>query len=242
MIRALILMAVFVAAPAQAACRLALALGLDVSGSVDRSEYRLQFTSMAAALTHPEVQDSLFSMPTARVRLAVFEWSGPGHQHLLVEWTEITDKEVLEVVAGRIARSRRHSADPSTALGTAMLTGAALLAQQPDCWKRTLDISGDGKQNTGPHPRAVKQGLDPRDLTINALVIGADGPRYGDVRQTEIAELSSYFQANVLLGPDSFVETALGFEEFEDAMVRKLKREMESPALSWLGRTEPFHQ
>ena len=36
-------------APAEAACRLALALGLDVSGSVNAAEYALQRTGLAAA-------------------------------------------------------------------------------------------------------------------------------------------------------------------------------------------------
>ena len=74
-------------------------------------------------------------------------------------------------------------------------------------------------------------------ITVNGLVIGADNPASGDIRMVEISELVSYFQAWVLLGPDAFVETALDFEDFESAMVRKLKREMESPVLSRLDRT-----
>ena len=36
----------------------------------------------------------------------------------------------------------------------------------------------------------------------------------------------------MIVGPDAFVETALGFEAFEDAMVRKLLRELQGLALS----------
>lgn len=221
------------------ACRLALALGLDVSGSVDSREYRLQLDGLAAALLHPDVVASLFALPAAPVRIAVFEWSGPEHQTVLVGWTEISDLATLEQVAASLRAVRRQKADPSTALGTAMATGDRLLAAQPDCWKRTLDISGDGMQNTGPHPRDVQAVLRGRAITINGLVIGADNPQQGDTRQAEIAQLSSYFRAWVLLGADAFVETALGFEDFEAAMVRKLKREMESPILSRLERPAP---
>ena len=55
----------------------------------------------------------------------------------------------------------------------------------------------------------------------------------------EISELVSYFQTWVIMGPDAFVETALGFPDFEAAMVRKLRREMESPVLSWTDGTGP---
>ena len=56
------------AGPADAACRLALALGLDVSGSVDAAEYRLQLDGVAAALTDEDVQAALFAMPGAQKR------------------------------------------------------------------------------------------------------------------------------------------------------------------------------
>ena len=64
------------ALPAQAACRLALSLGLDVSGSVDETEYGLQMHGLAAALLNPQVQDALLAFPGAPVRLHVFKWAG----------------------------------------------------------------------------------------------------------------------------------------------------------------------
>ena len=46
-------------AGADAACRQALALGLDVSGSVDEAEYQLQLQGLAAALIRDDVRASL---------------------------------------------------------------------------------------------------------------------------------------------------------------------------------------
>ncbi len=219
---------------AQASCRQALVLGLDVSGSVDSREYRLQLSGLAAALRHPEVVQSFIAMPSNPVHLAIFEWSSPDYQRLLLKWTAIRDKATLLQIATRLDTTNRDQAPPGTALGTAMQTGASLLAGQQDCWKHTFDISGDGKHNYGPHPRDVRDALDTRSLTINALVIGADTTGIGDQRQVEIGELTAYFKAMVILGPDAFVETALGFEDYEAAMVRKLKRELEGPVLSSL--------
>lgn len=236
-ITSLLLVMVF-STQARSACRQALLLGLDVSGSVDSHEYRLQLGGLAAALRHPEIVKAFTSMPATPVHLAVFEWSAPSYQRLLLNWTAITDEAILTTIAARLDTTTRNEAPPGTALGTAMLRGANLLAEQKDCWKYTLDISGDGKHNQGPHPRDVQQMLKTRSLTINALVIGADTVGIGDQRQVEIGELVSYFSAWVIVGPNAFVETALGFEDYEAAMVRKLKRELESPVLSSLSLPE----
>ncbi|MFT5614028.1 MAG: hypothetical protein ACI8Q6_001304 [Granulosicoccus sp.] len=229
-----LLLVISLATQARPACRQALVLGLDVSGSVDSHEYRLQLAGLAAALRHPDVMQALLAMPTNPVHLAVFEWSAPSYQRLLLNWTVVTDETTLRQIITRLANTTRETAPPGTALGTAMQRGATLLTEQKDCWKHTLDISGDGKHNQGPHPRDILQTLDARTLTINALVIGADTTRTGDRRLIDIAELVSYFNAWVILGSDAFVETALGFEDYEAAMVRKLKRELEGPVLSSL--------
>lgn len=216
-----------------AGCRLALLLALDVSGSVDQTEYRLQLDGLAAALSHPDVRRAFLSNPAARVELAVLEWSGPEYQRLLQGWTVIASDADLDSIATGLRNTERQPAPVDTALGSAMLHGAALLADRAHCWRQTLDISGDGKQNTGPHPRDAKRLLETSGLTINALVIGTDS-HLANRRQNEIGELVSYFNAWVILGPDAFVETALGFQDYEAAMIRKLLRELETLTLSEL--------
>ena len=219
-------------AQAQSQCRQALALGLDVSGSVDAREYRLQIDGVAVALNDPEVRDKLFAMPSAPVRLMVYEWSGPNDQTVLVPWTEIDSMSTLDVLIETLRQTRRRDATPGTALGVAMSQGAYYLAQQNECWKRTLDISGDGQSNLGPRPRDVKPTLESKGITINALVIGADDPNIGDIRQSEIGELASYFRAEVILGPDAFVMTAIGFNDYARAMRAKLLRELDGLVFS----------
>lgn len=215
-----------------AQCRQALALGLDVSGSVDSREYRLQLNGLAVALEAGAVRKALLSTPEVPVRLAVYEWSGADHQRLLLDWTAIRSAADLDAISDRLRRTSRAQAPPGTALGAALNFGAALLERQQACWVRTLDISGDGKDNQGTHPRDVRPALAAAGLTVNALVIGADAPASGDMRQVEIAELSSYFRAWVISGPDAFVETALGYESYADAMTRKLIRELQGLVLS----------
>ena len=239
---ALVIAAGFVATPGstEAPCRQALALGLDVSGSVDGGEYRLQLDGLAAALRERAVIEAMLSVPSAPVHLAIFEWSEPGHQRLLLDWQMIAGPADLERIAAMLEATGRRPAPPGTALGSAMRFGTALLEQRRDCWKRTLDLSGDGKHNIGPHPREVKRALSAQSaggVTLNALVIGSDAPTLGALGYEDIGELSAYFSAWVIFGPGAFVETALGYEAYREAMVRKLIRELEGLTVSALPDT-----
>lgn len=239
--RALALIAVIGAlmpAGSHAECRQALALGLDVSGSVDAGEYRLQLDGLAGALMMPEVQAAFLNMPEAHVRLYVYEWAGSGNWRELVPWTEVVDAGDLAAVAARLAGTARVPQDPGTALGEALIRGATALAAQPDCWRRTLDISGDGQSNSGPRPRDAKG--DPRlsDTTVNGLVITSPEPG-GEYRpDTGIASLVDYFHVEVIRGPDAFVEIARGHADFQAAMARKLLKELETLSL---GALDPRH-
>lgn len=224
-----------VAAPlmAEQPCRQALALGLDVSGSVDAREYRQQMGGLAQALGSASVRAAILERAETPVEVLIYEWSGPQDQLTLVPWTRITDAAALDGVIVQLQTvERRVDSPPGTALGVAMLHGARLLAQRSQCWRRTLDISGDGKSNLGPRPRTVKRQIEAQGITLNALVIGADAAISGEIPQTGIGELGAYFRAEVILGPDAFIEVALGFEEYAAAMEIKLLRELDGMVLS----------
>ncbi|WP_170475880.1 DUF1194 domain-containing protein [Ruegeria arenilitoris] len=235
MMRIMVLFLCLLAGSLSAQCRQALVLGLDVSGSVDGSEYRLQLNGLAAAMRRPEVMQLILSNPEAPVRLAVFEWSEPRHQRVLIEWTTVQSPDDILKIAQTLEASPRSNAPLGTAVGSAMLFGANLLADQGNCWKRTLDLSGDGKHNLGPHPREVKSALQTAGITINGLVVGADDPNNGDKRYVQVGELSAYYKTWVILGPNAFIEVALGFDDYEAAMTRKLIRELEGLSLSQLS-------
>lgn len=224
MIRALIVL-LMLASPASAQyCRQALALGLDVSGSVDGREYRLQLDGLAQALGHPEVVEALLSQPAAPVRITIYEWSEPGDARIVLGWTPIVDEQAILSIQSQLRGTQRADMRPSTGLGAALEFGFGLLSQQMACWSRTLDISGDGKGNTGRRPQDVTD--TPSGVTVNGLVIGVDDGDFGHERNLQIGELTAYYNAYVIRGPNAFVETALGFEDYANAMRRKLLREL----------------
>ncbi len=221
---------------AQAACRQALVFGLDVSGSVDAQEYRLQLDGLATALNSEAVRAVLLDDISASVDIAVFEWSGPEDQTLILPWATIDGEITLANVTAVLLSHQRARASPTTAIGSAMLFGAALLDQRAACWRRTLDISGDGEANTGPRPQDIGRDAVASDVIVNALVIGAGQQRGDDQRQANIKSLSSYFRQTVIRGPGAFVETSNGFQDYAAAMERKILKELLTLTLGGLPR------
>ncbi len=203
------------AGPVAAECRLALALALDVSASVDAAEYRLQTDGLAAALRAPEVRRAFFASDLP-VALAVFEWSGRYNQQVTLDWRVIRAPADLTAAADRIAQARRSQTEFPTAIGYALGFGAGLLRRAPACLSRTLDISGDGENNEGFPPSAAYAAFPFAGVTVNGLV----------VEDSDSAPLIEFYRDHVLHGPGAFLEVARGFRDFERAMRRKLEREL----------------
>ncbi|MEM8536496.1 MAG: DUF1194 domain-containing protein [Pseudomonadota bacterium] len=219
---------------AEAACRQALSLGLDVSSSVDDAEYRLQLDGVVAALNAPAVTDILFAQPDAPIRIHVYEWSGPVNQTIIVPWTELGDALDLAGVTSQLTAHQRGVAAPTTSVGSAILAGFSYLETQSDCWKRTLDLSGDGETNVGPLPENIPDSALPSGVTVNGLVVGAGDLGGDDERFADVKQLSSYYRTKVIRGPGAFVEVALGYEDYAAAMERKLLRELAAIAIGQL--------
>lgn len=224
--RALALVLALLAAPAEA-CRLALALGLDVSGSVSGREYRQQLEGLAAALRDREVRAAFLSVPEAPVALAVFEWSAAAHQVVIRDWALMHDGAALDRAARDIEAWRRGPAPEATALGSAMLFGAAMLGRMPLCERWTLDLSGDGQSNSGPRPRSVRARPELGDVTVNGLVVEPEGGDGGS--------LERYFRAEVIRGPGAFTLPARGYGDYARAMREKLLKELETLAIGLAG-------
>jgi hypothetical protein len=230
--RLALLLALLVAAPAAAGtCREALVLALDVSGSVDATEYRQQLDGIAAALDDPAVRQAFLAMPDAPVDLAIFEWAGPGTRRLILPWTQVRDAPTLDRIGSALRAWLRRPSDPSTGLGTAMLEGAAMLAERPACWRKVLDISADGRSNAGPRPQDVRDAAALADVTVNGLVVADPSAAADGGRGSGEADLEGYFRAWVIRGPDAFVETAAGYAGYRVAMTRKLIRELQVLAI-----------
>ena len=218
------------------ACRLALALALDVSGSVDADEYRLQMSGLANALGSPDVEAALFAIPDAPVALSVFEWSSSDYQRIVQSWVLINDRDILDEVRANLYTWERQKAPEATGLGSALLFAKDLFQVGPKCWKQTLDVSGDGKNNDWPTPMSLRADGQLDGMRINALAITKPQTNLESSSAIPGTNLIDYFKARVIQGPDAFVEVARGFGDYAEAMRRKLLRELETLPVGALPR------
>lgn len=203
------------------ACTLALSLALDVSSSVDDREFTQQATGLASALTHPEVQDAIFALPDATIALHIYQWSGRRNQLVVLDWTPITAPDDLTRVAELLRSMPRATKEFPTSLGHALGFGAIALRDAPDCARKTLDVSGDGRNNEGFAPEHAYRAFPFAGITVNGLAIGGADPL-----------ITAYYRTEVISGPGAFVEEARDYADYARAMRRKLVREIGIMAVS----------
>ena len=220
-ITGLLALVLALAAPAaRAECRVALALALDMSSCVDSFEDRLQREGLARALMAPEVMQAMFALEGTHVAIAAYEWSGRYNQVTVMDWTPMLTPADVEKAAARIAGSERAYADFPTAIGYAIGHAARVFRAGPDCTRRKLDISGDGRNNEGFDPVLAYEHFPLDGVTVNGLVIVGSDPG-----------LPAYYREEVIRGPGAFVIEADEYEDFEQAMRAKLVRELGLPRL-----------
>lgn len=240
MVKTTLLSAIFAAfmttEPTQAeACRQALALGLDVSGSVDAREWQLQIEGLARALAAPEVTRAFLAVEGAPVWITVYEWAGDASPRDLVPWIAVRSQEDLHQVQTKLRSLTRVPHGPGTAMGEAIRFGGALLSERPGCWRYTLDISADGRSNMGPRPERVRFEPNLSNVTINGLIVSTGSDTAGaDAITRELDGLERYFKGAVIKGYGAFVERAGSYQDYERAMTRKLLKELQTLAIGWL--------
>ncbi|MGC1505883.1 MAG: DUF1194 domain-containing protein, partial [Sulfitobacter sp.] len=196
------------------ACRLALVLAVDVSGSVDRQEYRIQMDGLAAALRDGIVVDALTDQ---EAQVSLIQWSGSSRQEQSVPWTKLATVEDVYRLADAIEAAPRRWRNYSTAIGEALALAVEAfetLEKTTRCERRVIDVSGDGVSNEGPPPQEMRQVLRRAGINVNALAIEAEG-----------SDLTAYFYEHLIEGEGAFVITAQGFDDYPAQIRRKLQRE-----------------
>lgn len=199
-------------APPAWSCDLALALAVDVSGSVDSDEYRTQMDGLAAGLRDPIVSEALVR---GQARLMLVQWTGASRQRVTIPWTRIDSFEALDGFASQVTQDPRIWRNFSTAIGEALEMTLASFDAVADCKRLLIDISGDGVSNEGVEPNQIHRLLRARGVTVNAIAIEESEP-----------DLTAYFFENVIVGEGAFVVSADGFADYPERIRKKLLREV----------------
>jgi hypothetical protein len=203
---------------------LALAMGIDISGSIDPDEAKLQREGYVQAFRDPVIMKAILGGPNGRIVVAYFEWSDAWVQRLLIDWT------LLDSEAAVLAFANRLSAAPISIARRTSISGAIryaipLFGRTPyDTERKVLDLSGDGSNNDGGLVTDMRHEALKERIVINGLPIMNDRPNpFGFPSETD---LDKYYLHCVTGGPRSFVEVARNFEDFPRAVRKKLLQEV----------------
>src|SRR6202035_5005892 len=102
--------------------------------------------------------------------------------------------------------------------GSGIVAAEHLFAEQPLVGLRQMiDVSGDGRQNTGEVATAdARDAAVRKGLTVNGLPIASG----------EEPEIDDWYRVNVIGGPGAFLLAADGYDAFAAAFRRKLTLEI----------------
>jgi len=199
---------------------LELAMGIDVSGSVDDDEAMLQRQGYIAAFRHPDVIRAIEQGILGKIAVGYYEWAGYGHMRIITDWTLIDGAEAAYAFADSL-----ESNPPRTAFRTAISSAIDFAVTWFDVndfegTRRVVDISGDGANNWGGPVTMARDRAVARGVIINGLPIVNDRP--GPSGRPQLANLDLYYENCVIGGPGAFIVVANSYPEFAEAVRRKL--------------------
>ena len=211
---------------------LMLVLASDVSRSVDHPKFLLQRDGYAAAISNPQVLDSIKSGPHGKIAICFVEWSGFGAQKVVIDWTAVDGAASARKLGDMIVEAPRSFADRTSISGGIEFSMAQFERAPYTAKRRVIDVSGDGTNNSGRDVGMVRNEAVAQGVTINGLVILSERPLPWNPEHTNPpGGLSKYFQDNVIGGPGAFVIVAEDFKSFGQALISKMIAEIASRPL-----------
>jgi Protein of unknown function (DUF1194) len=204
-----------------------LVLSSDVSRSIDAPKFKLQRDGYAAAIVNPRVLQAIRSGALGKIAISFVEWSGVGAQKIVIDWTIVRDEATARDFSAQVIEAPRAFADRTSISGGIDFAMAQLARAPFQSSRRTIDISGDGTNNSGRDVTDARDEALAMGVTINGLVILSERPMSWNADHTNPpGGLDNYYRNNVIGGPGSFVMVAENFNSFGQAILNKLVAEI----------------
>ena len=151
--------------------------------------------------------------------VALIQWSDNREQAFAVDWRHIQNQAESINFSREILYTPRKILGGQTSVAGAITFALGELASNKYIGTRkVIDISGDGRANTGVHPMSVRDMAIENGVTISALTILNEEPF-----------LDEYYEYSVIGGQGSFVMVAEDYTDFATAIFQKLLREIGLP-------------
>jgi hypothetical protein len=200
-----------------------LVLAVDVSLSMSAAELEIQRHGYAAALTHDTVLQAIADGANGRIAVTYVEWAGTTMQRVVVPWTAISSRSDAERVAAQLS-ARAPASARRTSISAALDFAGRLFADSGfESGKRVVDISGDGPNNQGAPVTGARDALVRQGITINGLPLMTRG---GFAPVYDLPDLDRYYSECVIGGPGAFMVPVNDWEQFPEAVRRKLVMEL----------------
>jgi Protein of unknown function (DUF1194) len=201
----------------------ALVLAVDVSLSMSPDELEIQRHGYAAAMADKQVIDAILAGANGRIAVTYIEWAGVHTQRIIVPWTIIASKADADGVAAKLTAEVPQSAH-RTSISSGILFATDLFAESGlHAMKRVIDVSGDGPNNEGSPVTEARDKAVAQGIVINGLPLMTNR---GYVSVYDIKDLDKYYANCVIGGPGSFMIPVNGWEQFPEAVRRKLVQEL----------------
>jgi hypothetical protein len=240
----LVLLAICSAAPpvAQAAepVDLLLVFAADVSRSIDQPKFQLQREGYAAAIADKRVLEAITAGRHRRIAVAFVEWSGVSSQKVLIGWSVIDGPDAAKKFGDQLVELPRSFAERTSIAGGIDFAMGLLRNAPYEAPRRTIDVSGDGTNNSGRDVTLARDEAVAQGVTINGLVILSERPMAWNPEHTNPpGGLAHYYRTNVIGGPGAFVVVAEDFNSFGQAIVKKLIAEIAELSPAQGSQTTP---
>lgn len=194
-------------------------LAVDVSRSMSPTELEIQRRGYAEALTSAEVMSAIRSGMLGRIAITYVEWAGEYSQRVVVPWQLLETPGDAEEIAGQITAHFENGLRRTSISGALLYAAGDFGGNGFEGLRRVIDVSGDGPNNQG---RAVTRARDAalaEGFIINGLPLmttDALSELWG------IPDLDVYYRNCVIGGPGAFVLPVLDWDQFAEAVKRKL--------------------
>lgn len=199
---------------------LELSLLIDVSGSVDGSEFNTQRAGYSAAFRDASVIDrALNQTQLGAMAVNVVYWSTSAVE--TIGWTVLdSEQDFLDFADAIDAAARPGNVGTQTGIANALTFATPLFASNGiDGTRQVMDVSGDGTENVASssavaaaRDAALAAGVD----TINGLVIEEGG-------------VETFYNTYVIGGTLPMLLVVDSFDDFQPAVLEKIKKEVGPP-------------
>lgn len=210
---------------------LELVLAVDVSRSMTPRELEIQRRGYAEALASAEVVQAITGGIYGQIAITYVEWAGYQSQRVVVGWSLIRSSEDAAAFAMKLTAHfnesmRRTSISSALDYSRGLFNGNGYKGL-----RRVIDVSGDGPNNAGRPVTFARDDTLAAGIVINGLPLMT---REGMGSRWSLEDLDRYYYYCVIGGPGSFVIPVLEWNNFPEAVRKKLVLE-----IAWQHRQPP---